>query len=642
MRQTLLTLLFLFPALLIPSVVFGEVSVHVDAPSRAGAGARVEWTLVAKNNGPDEATIDIQTGFDDRVSTCFYARVLEPGEEVALPCYMQAPQNAGRYRIVANTRTGNVFPFPPRVQTFAEVDVVLAPDVAMTFDGSWSALRGGRVFYSAGFEWYEPVVPSPPAVLTVRLDPRLTLVKVPSPCTHDAAANVLVCAIAGSGAPDRTYFGIEAVAPSEGTGEPLITYAEVTTDDPLEVTENLNSAVAVTATYKTFTVTTPADSGEGSLRAAIENANAECDRAPLCEIAFAIDAPQARWHTIRLQSPLPRLVATGLLLDGSSQAAVHGDTNSEGPEIEISGIRLGEGDGIVVDAACGSTVRGLSILGFPGAGLRLTGSRRCRGVLGVSRLVQDNFLGTNATGAFAIGNQRGLVIESGGGWSVRKNVISGNHRTGLFLWSGQQSLISGNRIGLRAHDDLPLGNGGSGIFLGPAAMGTDLENNHVAFNRETGVAVAASYVGIGSNSIHANGLLGIDVGLDGPGGSDAPPRITSAIYDPVTRLTTIEGVGTSVGSFGPDEVLVFANDACDGTGGEGQNTLGRVSPTRPSNTFRFVHSGDLTGKFITATTTIRQCINCFTASSVESEGINFGVYTRTTEFSECSEVVRKP
>lgn len=640
MRQFLLILL----AALFPSVVLAEVSVRVDAPSRAGAGARVEWNVVAKNDGPEPTTVEIQTSFDNRSFTCAFLRTVEPSEEAVLSCYAEAPEVPGRYRIVANTTTGSVSPRPPAVTSFADIDVVLAPDITLTFSSQSAVVRGGRIAFDVLFDWYTPVVPSPAAVLTVHLDPRLQQVKVPAPCRHDAAESVVVCTIAAPSPDQTTHLRIDAIAPSDGTGVPLVTRAEVTTNDPREVTENLNSAVAVTATYRTFTVTTTADAGPGSLRAAIEEANAECDRAPLCEIAFAIDAPDARWHTIRPESPLPGLVVSALLFDGSSQSVAHGDTNTAGPEIELSGTRLGEGDGIVIDAPCGATVRGVAINGFPGTGLLLSGNRRCRSMLGASNLVQGNFLGTDAAGTRAIPNERGIVIDTPRSWNVQNNVISGNRRSGLFLWWGPVSMILRNRIGLRAHEDLPLGNGGSGIFIGSAAMGTDLDDNYVAFNRETGIAVVASYVRIGFNSIHANGLLGIDVGLDGPGGSDAPPpRIVSATYDPATGQTTIEGVGTSAGSFGPDEVLVFANDACDGTGGgEGQYTLGRAVRIGNATSFRFVHQGDLTGKFITATTTIRQCLNCFAASSVESQGINFGVYSRTTEFGECREVVRKP
>lgn len=273
-----------------------------------------------------------------------------------------------------------------------------------------------------------------------------------------------------------------------------------------------------------------------------------------------------------------------VILDGLSQTF---SPPRGRPEVEISGILLGEGDGVVIDAPCETDVRGLAINGFPGAGLAMRGNRRCRDIAFGNR-VTDNVLGADPTASDAIPNERGLVIESGVRWAIRNNVVGGNRRSGMFLWIGAESRITGNRVGLGRRDDLPLGNGGTGIFIGRGALGTDLFDNYIAFNRESGIAVVAPYVRIGLNSIHANGLLGIDVGLDGRGGSIVePPRIESATYDPETQLTTIEGTATSAGSFGPDEVLLFANDACDGSSrGEGQYTLGRTRRFIQSNRWR--------------------------------------------------------
>jgi hypothetical protein len=433
---------------------------------------------------------------------------------------------------------------------------------------------------------------------------------------------------------EPTSFRIETAGPAEGTGEPLVTRAEVRSDDPAEVADNGNAADVVTSTYRTFVVTNTADAGPGSLRDAFEGVNAACnERTSRCEITFAIEQP-LRWATIQPRTLLPRVRATTLILDATSRS-----TNPDGLSIEIDGSLAGEGDGVVLDVPCALDVRGLAINSFRGAGLAIRGNRSCRDVADVRRIA-GNFIGTDATGSVAMPNERGVVIESGRGWSIHGNVISGNRRSGLFLWSGPDSRIFRNRIGFRAHEDLPLGNGGSGIFIGPEARGTDLDDNYVTYNREIGIAVAASWVRIGFNSIHANGLLGIDVGLNGGGGSIVePPRITSATYDPKTNLTTVEGIGTRGGSFGPDDVLVYANDACDASrGGEGQYTLGLARhPSFQDVRFRFEYPGNLAGKFVTATTTVRQCMGCF-ANDAESDGTEFNVFTTTTEFSECVEV----
>lgn len=643
--------LSLLPAVLFPVVAAAAVAdldVRVVAPKRVGAGARVAWTTIVRNNGPDTVPVNI-TSSDSPffTSTCSFGQTLAPGEETAVRCVTEAPKEPGTAKLwlSGNARSlTSTDPDPANNGKVELVDVVLAPDITLSLDGPLVARRNAQVFYFVNLP-YTAVVPAPPSVVVVDLDPRLRLIAAPPSCLHDTVRARLSCSMPAL-PPGASSIRIETRAPAEGTGAPLVTRVQLRSDDPTEVAENGSSSEALTHTFRTFFVTNTDDSGPGSLRAAIEGANEAAGGSNPpdgTEIAFAIDRSPARWHTIRPRAPLPPLVATNVLFDGTSQRELRGDTNPEGPDIEISGTDLGEGDGLVIAARCGSTIRAIAINGFPGAGLALRPPQRvCAGPFISGNEVSENFLGTDATGANAIPNERGLVIETGGSWSIHGNVISGNRRSGIFLSVGSNSRITNNRVGFRAHRDLPLGNGGSGIFIGPGAWGTDLDNNYVTYNRENGIAVAAEHVRIGFNSIHANGLIGIDVGLDGPGGGITdPPRITSAIYDPQLKHTIVEGVGTRVGSFGSDEVHVYANDACDRTGrGEGQYTLGRASFLDFRTTsFRFLYPGDLTGKFISGTSTVRTCMGCFLgASSVESSGTEFNVFTRTTEFAQCVEV----
>ena len=87
-----------------------------------------------------------------------------------------------------------------------------------------------------------------------------------------------------------------------------------------------------------FIVTNTNDSGFGSLRDAMESLSRQCIESS-CEIQFAIPppVPESGWFTIRPQSPLPSIDAKTLVVDGASQTAVTGDTNPNGPEIEING-----------------------------------------------------------------------------------------------------------------------------------------------------------------------------------------------------------------------------------------------------------------------------------------------------------------
>ena len=145
--------------------------------------------------------------------------------------------------------------------------------------------------------------------------------------------------------------------------------------------------------------------------------------------------------------------------------------------------------------------------------------------------------------------------------------------------------------------------------------------NVIAFNGETGVAVAADArdVVIQNNRIWANRLLGIDIGLNGPtasvpadfGDTVTSPVLTIARFDPAQNKTIVEGDlpdGTTPGSVPELDVRAFmaniyASDAADPSGyGEGQRSLGNAVADAAGH-FHFEAEGDLTGQWITATNT---------------------------------------
>src|SRR5438876_11580480 len=110
----------------------------------------------------------------------------------------------------------------------------------------------------------------------------------------------------------------------------------------------------------TFTVTTTNDTGAGSLRHAIADANANgADGTNM--IQFAITDPPAGVRTITPASSLP-FITTPVILDGYTQAGSSPNTNamlnafSGTLLIEISGAILGNnGDGLVLLGGGGST-----------------------------------------------------------------------------------------------------------------------------------------------------------------------------------------------------------------------------------------------------------------------------------------------
>ena len=396
-------------------------------------------------------------------------------------------------------------------------------------------------------------------------------------------------------------------------------------------------------TYRTFYVRNTNDAGDGSLRAAIEGANAGCGNVP-CKVAFRIDG-KGPWQTIRPASPLPAGRATNLSIDGRTQTGFFGDTNPDGPEIEINGASAGNASGIELSSPCSAEVHGLVVNGFNGNGVLISPEVPCLDVQNVVRRVSDNYIGTDATGMNAVPNTRGVFLAADA--DVSFNVISGNTRTGVFNAAGRHAFVIDNTIGLDAKRRGPLGNGGSGVYVGPGASGSDVMFNMIGFNHDFGVALQADEVSIMGNSIQGNWQLGIDHGLDGVtreipapvayGGGTVPmPEITSARFDPATGNTTIEG--TVDAHHFTYFIEIYANDEPDPSGfGEGQYWLGQTD-ARPDR-FTFVVHGDLTGKWITATAT-RYYVFEF-AKPPASDGIyGAGFATQTSEFGKDVQVTR--
>jgi uncharacterized repeat protein (TIGR01451 family) len=224
-----------------------------------------------------------------------------------------------------------------------------------------------------------------------------------------------------------------------------------------------------------LTVTTTGDSGPGSLRDAIAQANQ--DGLPNV-IRFA---PWLAVGTIDLASPLPALTEGGTTLDGD----LDGDCV---PDIEVNGMATCC-DGISISSA-GNLVRGLVINGFPGNGVVLDGGA-------TGNVVECNFVGTDVFGMVSAGNAFGVHLRGGaagnqigGDPATQRNVISGNFGPGFHLLNAQANTIAGNLVGVAADGSTSLGNNGDGVFV----SGGSLDNvvgpaNVIAHNGGNGVWV---------------------------------------------------------------------------------------------------------------------------------------------------------
>jgi uncharacterized repeat protein (TIGR01451 family) len=475
-----------------------------------------------------------------------------------------------------------------------------------------------------------------------------------TPVACSVADNALLCTVASLSSAESMTIEVSFTAPPDGHGGAFVVNAVVASaeqdSDPAD-----NQYSRRITVFRQFVVSNVGDEGGGSLRQTIHDVNALCPIAVPCAILFRIPAPvpERGWFTIQPHTPLPELAGT-VKIDGNAQTLFTGDSNPDGPEIEIDGVQVSEESGLRLRPNCDMEVRGLAVNRFPGYGIVV---RRfldpftdpCSFVPAALYVtITDNYLGTDPRGRTAKPNQRGLGLFTHEA-TVNGNLISGNRRSGIFLEGGFFASISSNRIGVAA-DGTPLGNG-AGIYMsmGGTIFGTpgaDVEDNVIAYN--DGMAIARSRVGeihVTHNSIYDNLQQGIDVDLDGPSpqrtdDTDVPnaPVLFSAAYDPVRNATIVRGRIDSDYFVAPArylEVYASARLSVWSTPQAEQSVADLISIPNRHQDFEIAVPGDLRGKWITATLNLRRILG-FARSpqrGVAGEDHHLGLPTNTSELS---------
>jgi CSLREA domain-containing protein len=413
---------------------------------------------------------------------------------------------------------------------------------------------------------------------------------------------------------------------------------------------------------------TGTSNGICTLRAAIQEANAESSCPGPITINFGITGSGVQ--TISPASPLPA-VSVPVIIDGYTQGTATPNTKTDNTDdavilIELTGANAGaNADGIVLSGG-NSTVEGLIINRFTGAGVKLTGAG--------TNNVTGNFIGTDATGLLSAdgssvpyGNFVGVLIDNIGNNMIgcdtedERNVIAGNADDGVNIvgtGSGASlNLVWGNLIGINAAG-AALGNGAAGVAIYDASdnsVGKDINGdgrgNFIGYNGGSGVEVKTIMVGpppaangniISQNSIHDNGTtpnpaLGIDLGGDGPTPNDSLGHTGPNNYQNFPEnlsASASAGSGTVSGTLNsiPDGDYViefFSNVSCDGSGnGEGQTYLGSKTVTVSGGTVSFtsdpltMNSGDhLTATANDASGNTSEFSQCVTAISPPSPDI---------------------
>ena len=289
----------------------------------------------------------------------------------------------------------------------------------------------------------------------------------------------------------------------------------------------------------TYTVTSNADSGAGTLRAAIlaANANPGTD-----DVAFDLSGSFA----ITLTNELP-IITGPVRIDGASQP---GYTKS--PLVTLQRSTSAATNGLVLGAP-GCTVAAVRVHGFvsgiradapacvihacyflsntaagvyaAAGGTRILDSYFATNEIGIhvadgpTNSILGNFIGVHPLTGAANGNHIGVLLASdrnnvGGTGAGDGNVISGNALSGIEIAAGTSSnSVRGNLIGTDASGTVAVPNDvgiqlyGSDQAIGGVKTGS---RNVISGNRKSGIKMFSSTQPLARNKIEGN-LIGTDV-----------------------------------------------------------------------------------------------------------------------------------
>ena len=270
------------------------------------------------------------------------------------------------------------------------------------------------------------------------------------------------------------------------------------------------------ALAKTFVVTTTADSGPGSLRDAINRADAR--EGLLDTITFDIGTGT---QTIVPTSALPP-VTEPVIIDATTQPGFTGT-----PLIRLDGARAGPATAGLMITGGDTAVRGLEIADWT-TGVHLTAWGIALRDAGGNVIAGDQVVGNgNPSG----NNSAGVLIDRGSSDNViggttagAANVISGNAGDGLSITGTGTTgnVVEGNDIGVdasgaplaNARDGVSIAGGASGSLIGGLGGQMHHVGNDISSNAGNGVSIrnrgTSGNVVLG-DTIDSNALNGLDI-----------------------------------------------------------------------------------------------------------------------------------
>jgi uncharacterized repeat protein (TIGR01451 family) len=461
------------------------------------------------------------------------------------------------------------------------LDVTIDPagpgsaDAGITTTASVATIAAGASFsYFTQVTNYGPA-PTTNTTATIVLPANVTVTGTPSSTQGTCAGSgTIVCTIGTlpvNGTATQTI-NVSTTAAGTATATGSVTATETDSNSG-----NNSSSASVNVTSSGLFVTTNADSGVGSLRQALINANNGAVCPAPCTIGFNLPGGQL---TIAPPTALPAVTAASVTIDATTQpgyssaplVTLDGSSNpNPSAGLQLSGgndtvkglsIVTFQGPAILIDTANSDTISanylGLHTDGSTagqnaGDGVLITTANNTIGgtttaarnvisgnfgsgvvIKGVSgNAVRGNYIGLNAAGTSNVANQTdGIQIINGasfntigGTTAAERNVISGNNNSGVYISTGSSNCagntISGNYIGTDAAGTASIGNT-VGVYLGTNVSSSSITNNTIVSNTK---GISFDGPGIGNavlgNTFAGNSSLSIDLANDGSTPNDA-------------------------------------------------------------------------------------------------------------------------
>ena len=323
-------------------------------------------------------------------------------------------------------------------------------------------------------------------------------------------------------------------------------------------------AVAPHALAATYTVTTTADSGGGSLREAIALANAD-DVADT--IAFSVPFP----YIIQPSTPLPD-VTTPIVINAATQPGY-----SASPLVLIDGSAC-SCSGLTATAGSNLVVNGLAVGNFNGFGIVFNNAP--------SGAITNSYVGLSPVPAAAPNASGGIAVLDSNNVALDGNVVAANapgSGAAQILISGvgtNNTVVRGSKIGLGPDGNTTYAGSADGIFIGNLAHNTTIGGN--AFlagitNEIDGLTGYGIRVGsLGNSGGSGNFIQGNRIGLTDLGSSSAAPPTGIGIFSTTGTVIgaslTPDGLGTP-GASDRGNVIAGASSAAILLSGLGQSVV---------------------------------------------------------------------